>query len=419
MLHQGVSFPDITHIHAEPRRRNPGLRPGRIGVTGCAVLVPRTLQTTRALVTHGQLPANQGVAVGSAASTLEDGQSSRPIALHLQGSGKAAHGLGITWILPVQSLPDLTRLEPSPTCLEEVGAFDPLSTHIHGAAAKGRQQEYREEQSENRHGGPLEPGYVPETPVFPGPTGNPFDGKAPSGSPSASMHLEALLLDFGGTLATERTSRAGIYALAATRRGLDVDEPAMGRLMSETHARMPELAAGAYRYTDAWFRQFIGSIFRDRLGLPREELAGVEAELFEAFSNPATFTLRPGAMHLVEHARSMGLKTAVVSNWGERLQPLLDGLGLAPHLDTALTSALEGVEKPSPEIFRRALRRLDVPPERALHLGDRWDNDVEGARAAGVEAVFYAPDGTMGKEREGTPVVSMLTDLLELLADPR
>ena len=233
------------------------------------------------------------------------------------------------------------------------------------------------------------------------------------------MHLEALLLDFGGTLATERTSRAGIYALAATRRGLDVDEPAMGRLMSETHARMPELAAGAYRYTDAWFRQFIGSIFRDRLGLPREELAGVEAELFEAFSNPATFTLRPGAMHLVEHARSMGLKTAVVSNWGERLQPLLDGLGLAPHLDTAITSALEGVEKPSPEIFRRALRRLDVRPERALHLGDRWDNDVEGARAAGVEAVFYAPDGTMGKEREGTPVVSMLTDLLELLADPR
>jgi len=57
-----------------------------------------------------------------------------------------------------------------------------------------------------------------------------------------------------------------------------------------------------------------------------------------------------------------------------------------------LDSALVGVEKPDPAIFRAALAAIGVAPAEALYVGDLYDVDVVGARAAGMEAVLLLPD---------------------------
>ena len=62
--------------------------------------------------------------------------------------------------------------------------------------------------------------------------------------------------------------------------------------------------------------------------------------------------------------------------------------GLASRFDTIAVSHLEGIEKPAPEIFLRALRRLGVPPEEALHVGDVPELDEAGAKAAGIACVI-------------------------------
>lgn len=54
-----------------------------------------------------------------------------------------------------------------------------------------------------------------------------------------------------------------------------------------------------------------------------------------------------------------------------------------------ITSCEVGRAKPDPEIFREAARRLDLPPHELLHVGDRWELDVEGAQRAGCGAVLY------------------------------
>jgi HAD superfamily hydrolase (TIGR01549 family) len=54
-----------------------------------------------------------------------------------------------------------------------------------------------------------------------------------------------------------------------------------------------------------------------------------------------------------------------------------------------VTSCEVGWCKPRPEIFREASRRLDLPAGEILHVGDRWELDVEGARQAGFGAVLY------------------------------
>jgi putative hydrolase of the HAD superfamily len=84
--------------------------------------------------------------------------------------------------------------------------------------------------------------------------------------------------------------------------------------------------------------------------------------------------------------RGLGLRLVMVSNANGTLHAHLERLGIARHFDLILDSFLEGVEKPDPLIFRRALERSGADPTTTLHVGDLYHVDVMGARAAGIEA---------------------------------
>lgn len=90
----------------------------------------------------------------------------------------------------------------------------------------------------------------------------------------------------------------------------------------------------------------------------------------------------------LERGRAAGLRYGVVSNSEGRLDELLERVGLLHYFECIVDSALEGVRKPDPEIFRRALARMSVPASAALYAGDIPNVDVDGARAAGLEGVL-------------------------------
>ena len=83
-----------------------------------------------------------------------------------------------------------------------------------------------------------------------------------------------------------------------------------------------------------------------------------------------------------------GLRLAVVSNWDRRLPDILAGLELSGYFSEVVVSASEGIEKPASAIFHRALERLGVLPERALHVGDSPVEDYLGAEMAGLSAAL-------------------------------
>jgi len=114
--------------------------------------------------------------------------------------------------------------------------------------------------------------------------------------------------------------------------------------------------------------------------------------------------------------RTAGARIVVVSNWDVSLHGVLAETGLAGSLDAVLTSAEQGVSKPDPELFRRALAAAGgVEPERALHVGDDLDADVHGARAAGVPVVLLDRDGTVGEPPPpGVRVARTLAEILPL-----
>jgi putative hydrolase of the HAD superfamily len=102
----------------------------------------------------------------------------------------------------------------------------------------------------------------------------------------------------------------------------------------------------------------------------------------DAFIGSLVFVPVPGAVETLERL-AVRTRLAVVANWDRSLHEHLERLGLDRYFDAVVTSAEAGAAKPHPAIFLAALRRLDVEPARALHVGDE-PIDEEGARAAGM-----------------------------------
>jgi len=137
-------------------------------------------------------------------------------------------------------------------------------------------------------------------------------------------------------------------------------------------------------------------------------LAALEAE--NLASNLWRVPLEQAAETL-QGLRARGLRTAVVSNADGRAEALLDAAGLGAHLELVVDSHYEGIEKPDPEIFHRALSRMGVRAERAVYVGDIYAIDVVGARAAGLAPVLI--DAVGAYPDVDCPRIERLAELLD------
>jgi HAD superfamily hydrolase (TIGR01549 family) len=125
--------------------------------------------------------------------------------------------------------------------------------------------------------------------------------------------------------------------------------------------------------------------------------------LREAFRDPATWKVFDDVIPVLTALRDAGARLAVVSNWDSGLPALLARLGLTPWFDAIVVSHLEGIEKPHPELFRRAVARLNGTPGDALHVGDVPELDRAGATAAGIASVIVDRRGRLPASEEALP----------------
>lgn len=100
----------------------------------------------------------------------------------------------------------------------------------------------------------------------------------------------------------------------------------------------------------------------------------------------------PGAADLLAAMRPHARIVIVTNNLLEEQQDKLAHCGLTPLVDALVASEDVGISKPDPGIFRIALERAGVDAGRAVMVGDSWANDVAGAAAAGIRAVWFNPE---------------------------
>jgi putative hydrolase of the HAD superfamily len=213
-----------------------------------------------------------------------------------------------------------------------------------------------------------------------------------------------VLFDAGNTLVFLDYARlaegvGALLGLSLTGEGLARHGPAAARAM--------ELATGtdqqrATAYLEALF--LLGGVPREALGQVRDCLGRMHRErhLWSSVADRSAEAL--------EKLRQAGLKLGVVSNSDGRVEQALDAAGLRQYFDVIIDSALVGMEKPDPRIFHAALNALGVKPEETLYVGDLYEIDVLGARAAGMEAVLL---GTA--EASGDPTCRTSPSLMDLV----
>jgi putative hydrolase of the HAD superfamily len=85
---------------------------------------------------------------------------------------------------------------------------------------------------------------------------------------------------------------------------------------------------------------------------------------------------------------------------------------VARLVDGVLTSAEVGARKPAPAMFEQALALTGATASQAIHVGDSLEEDVAGARAAGIEPVLVRRDGL--DPVFGVRTISSLSELAEL-----
>jgi HAD superfamily hydrolase (TIGR01549 family) len=106
----------------------------------------------------------------------------------------------------------------------------------------------------------------------------------------------------------------------------------------------------------------------------------------KAWEHAEHFELYEDAPPVLEELRAQGLKLGLVSNTGRNLDEFIAHHRL--DVDAALGSGAFGRTKPHPTIFRAVLERLGVEPADAAMVGDSPEDDVDGARAAGIRTAF-------------------------------
>jgi HAD superfamily hydrolase (TIGR01549 family) len=98
----------------------------------------------------------------------------------------------------------------------------------------------------------------------------------------------------------------------------------------------------------------------------------------------------PGARALLVELKKRGYRMGIISNNDGRTREKCAAVEIEDYFEFILDSTLEGMVKPDPRFFKKALKISGVKPGAALHIGDLWGSDILGARKSGWWAMWVA-----------------------------
>lgn len=213
-------------------------------------------------------------------------------------------------------------------------------------------------------------------------------------------NIEAVTFDVGGTLIECWPSVGHIYADVAARHGHHNLSPSL--LNQQFKAVWAELRD--FRHTPEQWSALVDATFRGMIDpLPSKTFF---PELFKRFSQPYVWRIFDDVLPALRTLNARGIKLGVISNWDDRLRPLLQQLNLLGYFQAMVISCEIGMPKPAPVMFETACRALDSAPPNTIHVGDSRQMDFEGARAAGLQALWLrrgaaqCEQGCIGSLRE-------------------
>jgi putative hydrolase of the HAD superfamily len=198
--------------------------------------------------------------------------------------------------------------------------------------------------------------------------------------------IRAVLFDVGGTLIDERDPN--LWAEEAAAVGLPVDPEALEHWFEEVELENDRPSPRMDR-SERWRRVLEKA---RETPVPDEALRAFLERIDRIDHPPYLFS---DVRRCLDRLRRRRLTLGVLSNSRseESLRALLKAAGIERYFSLVVSSGTEGVAKPDPEIFRRALRRLKLPPGQVLYVGNLAEVDARAARSAGLRSVWLNRGG--------------------------
>ncbi len=213
--------------------------------------------------------------------------------------------------------------------------------------------------------------------------------------------IRAVTFDVGGTLIEPWPSVGRVYAEVAARFGVAVAAADLDRQFIEAWAAKKE-----FTYSMDDWSKLVRQTFAGLTASPPS--ASLFVALYSHFATAAPWRIFDDVTACLQELKRRGLKLGVISNWDERLRPLLRELKLDYYFDSIVISGEVGWQKPDSKIFHAAAAQLGAPPEAILHIGDSESEDVAGARAAGLQSLLL----TRGQNRASLTSLQALPALI-------
>jgi phosphoserine phosphatase len=183
----------------------------------------------------------------------------------------------------------------------------------------------------------------------------------------------------------------------------------LGSTFEGNDARVDQLRTWVPSYRSAVWAEALATF-----GADDPELVAVVAKTYES-AQRAGHPLLDGAERTVRRLaekRPIGLLTngpSDIQRWK------LAGTGLADLFGTVAISGELGRGKPDPAVFDHVLERLGTGRSHTVMVGDSWERDVQGAVAAGIDAVWISWGRAMPESLPGVTAVDAIDGLPSLV----
>lgn len=195
--------------------------------------------------------------------------------------------------------------------------------------------------------------------------------------------IQAVLFDLDGTLLNRDAS-----VVSFIDDQYDRMHQSLGHIPKDVYAeRFIELDRRGYVWKDQVYAQLIQEFNIEHTTMEF---------LLEDYIAQFRFHCIPfiGMHSMLKSLKQQGMKLGIISNGKGKFQmDNIKALGIEKCFDAILISESENIRKPDPQIFKRAMARLNVLPSHSLFVGDHPMTDVEAAKNAGMIGVWKKDAG--------------------------
>lgn len=212
---------------------------------------------------------------------------------------------------------------------------------------------------------------------------------------SQSPPPKVIFFDAVGTLFGVKGSVGEVYGALAQSFGVEAGADVLNHAFFQSFRKAPPMTFPGVDVTTIphreyeWWKAIAIETF-DQAGVI-EQFSDFDRffdELYALFATPRPWNIYPDTFSALRYWKNQGTTLGILSNFDSRIHQVLDGLGLADFFTSVTISTEVGAAKPDFKIFEIALKKHNCLPQAAWHVGDSYREDYEGAKSAGLRAIW-------------------------------